>query len=210
MKTSKIILISILGSLIIWITAVFFTATAKIKHLLKENGFEQTEKVKKVDNGKTLKLENFSIISVAGKGELTIQQSNENSFQYFSDKENKPEVKNDTLFFVSEGNDNFINAENLKTVLLSDKVNVEIIDIKTDTFNIKTSDKSKAEINNLKTNVLNIFSTGKSSAELYELKNQNIASKFVLKDKSRLYIDNSNNLNMIVEKDADAKIEINN
>ncbi len=208
MKTSKIILLSIFGSILIWITAVFFTATSKIKTLLKENGFEQTENTNKVNKGKTIKLTNFTTAVVSGKGEITISQSDNNSFQCFSDSQVLPEIKNDTLFVPADGHDNYINAVNLKTIILNDKVKADISDIKSDTFNIQTRKKSEASLNNLNIKVLNILTEGKSSVELYDIQGTGIETKLVLKDKSKVYIDKSDNLNLNIKKDSDAKIEI--
>jgi len=210
MKTSKIIILSIFATIIIWITILFFTATSKIKYLLKENGFEQTNKKIEVDKGETLKLDNFSVIVLSGKGEITAEQSDHNSFQYFSENGNKPEVKNDTLFFDVDGKNKYIYAKNLRTVLISEKVKFDLIDFQSDTFNIKTSDKSHTEINGLRVKTLNIFTKNNSSVELYNLKNQNIKSELILKDKSKLYIDDAGNLNLNIEKDSDAKLEISN
>ena len=210
MKTSKIILISILATIIIWITAVFFTATSKIKQLLKENGFEQTDTVNKVNKGKTFKLENFSVAVVSGNGKITVEQSENNSFQCFSDNQILPEIKNDTLFLPADNNDNYINAVKLNTVILTDKVKADISDFKTDTFNIQTREKSEANLNDLKIKVLNILTEGKSSVKLYDLTGNNIETKLVLKDKSKIYIDNSDNLNLSLKKDSEAKLEISN
>ena len=210
MKTSKIILISILATIIIWITAVFFTATSKIKQLLKETGFEQTDTVNTVNKGKTFKLENFSVAVVSGKGKITIEQSDKNSFQCFSDNQILPEIKNDTLFLPADNDDNYVNAVKLNTVILTDKVKADISDFKTDTFNIQTSEKSEANLNDLKIKVLNILTEGKSSVKLYDINGCNIETKLVLKDKSKIYIDNSDNLNLSLKKDSEAKLEISN
>ncbi len=210
MKTSKIILISILATIIIWITAVFFTATSKIKQLLKENGFEQTNTVNKVNKGKTFKLENFSVVVVSGKGEITVTQSENNSFQCFSDNQILPEIKNDTLFLPADNNDNYVNAVNLKTIILKEKVKADIVNIKTDTFNIQTTEQSEATLNDINIKVLNILAEGKSSVELYDLTGKNIETKLVLKHKSKIYIDNSDNLNLSIKKDSEAKLEISN
>jgi len=210
MKTSKIILISILATIIIWITAVFFTATSKIKQLLKENGFEQTNTVNNVNKGKTFKLENFSVVVVSGKGEITVTQSENNSFQCFSDNQILPEIKNDTLFLPADNNDNYVNAVNLKTIILKEKVKADIVNIKTDTFNIQTTEQSEATLNDINIKVLNILAEGKSSVELYDLTGKNIETKLVLKHKSKIYIDNSDNLNLSIKKDSEAKLEISN
>jgi len=210
MKTSKIILISILATIIIWITAVFFTATSKIKQLLKENGFEQTNTVNKVNKGKTFKLENFSVVVVSGKGNITVEQSENNSFQCFSDNQILPEIKNDTLFLPADNNDNYVNAVNLKTIILKEKVKADIVNIKTDTFNIQTTEQSEATLNDINIKVLNILAEGKSSVELYDLTGKNIETKLVLKHKSKIYIDNSDNLNLSIKKDSEAKLEISN
>lgn len=210
MKTSKKILIGIFASIIIWITAVFFTATSKIKHLLNENGFEQTERANKVNKSKTIKLENFTVVVVSGKGHITIEQSENNSFQCFSEEQILPEIKNDTLFLPADNNDNYVHAVSLKTIILNDKVKADINDIKTDTLNIRTDEKTKATINDLNIKVLNILSEGKSSIELYELKGNNIETNLVLKDKSKIYIDKSDNLNLGIKKDNEAELEISN
>ncbi len=210
MKTSKIILISILATIIIWITAVFFTATSKIKQLLKENGFEQTNTVNNVNKGKTFKLENFSVVVVSGKGNITVEQSENNSFQCFSDNQILPEIKNDTLFLPADNNDNYVNAVNLKTIILKEKVKADIVNIKTDTFNIQTTEQSEATLNDINIKVLNILAEGKSSVELYDLTGKNIETKLVLKHKSKIYIDNSDNLNLSIKKDSEAKLEISN
>jgi len=166
MKTSKIIILSIFATIIIWITILFFTANAKIKHL-KESVFEQTNKEIKIDKGETLKLDNFSVILLSGKGEIIAEQSDHNSFQYFSENENKPEVKNDTLFFDVNGKNKYIYAKNLRSVLISEKVKLVLTDFQSDTFNIKSSDKSHTEINGLSIKTLNIFTQNNSSVELY-------------------------------------------
>ncbi|MCF6183452.1 MAG: hypothetical protein L3J56_02295 [Bacteroidales bacterium] len=210
MKTSKIILISIFASILIWITAVFLTATTKIKKLLKENGFEQRENPQKVDRGKTLKLENFSVISVSGKGELTIEQADENSFQYFSEEQIPPKIKNDTLFLSANKNGNYINTANLKTIILKDKVEVYINDIKADTLNIRSIEKTETTINNLSIKVLNILMKDKSSIKLFDLNGNNIETNLVLKDKSKIYINKSDNLNLGIKKDNEARLEISN
>jgi len=210
MKTSKKILIGIFASIIIWITAAFFTATSKIKTLLKETGFEQTNNRNKVDKGKTIQLTNFSTVVVSGKGEIAITQSDNNSFQCFSDNQILPEIKNDTLFLPADNNDNYVTAVSLKTIILKDKVKADINNIKTDTLNIRTDKKTKATINDLNIKVLNILTEGKSSIELYELKGNNIETNLVLKDKSKIYIDKSDNLNLGIKKDNEAELEISN
>lgn len=210
MKTSKKILIGIFASIIIWITAVLSTTTSKVKHLLNENGFEQTVKEANIDKGKTPKLENFTVIVASGKGNVTIEQSENNSFQYFSDKQMLPEIKNDTLFFRADNYDNFIYALNLKTIVLNEKVTAEIYGIKTDTLNIQTLEKTKVIINDLNVKTLNILAKGKSLIELYDLNGNNIETNLVLRDKSEIHIDKSSNLNLQIKKDNEAKLEISN
>ncbi len=210
MKTSKIILISIFASILIWITAFFLTATAKIKELLKENGFEQTENLQKADKGKTLKLESFSVISVSGNGKLTIEQADENSFQYFSEKQILPKIKNDTLYLSANKTSNYLNVANLKTIILNNKVEAYINDIKTDTLNIRSTGKTEATVNNLNIKVLNILTKDKSSVKLFDLNGNNIETNLVLKDKSKIYINKSDNLNLGIKKDNEAQLEISN
>ena len=209
-KISSIILISILALNLIIITGGVFVAIKEAKKIMSENGFEQTNTVNKVNKGKTFKLENFSVVVVSGKGNITVEQSENNSFQCFSDNQILPEIKNDTLFLPADNDDNYVNAVNLKTIILKEKVKADIVNIKTDTFNIQTTEQSEATLNDLNIKVLNILAEDKSSVELYDLRGSNIETKLVLKDKSKLYIDKSDNLNLSIKKDSEAKLEISN
>ncbi len=209
-KISSIILISIALLILTIITSGVFVAISEAKKILSQNGIDINKQKTKINKGKTFKLENFSVVVITGKGEITIEQSENNSFQCFSENQILPEIKNDTLFLPADHNNNYINAVNINTVILTDKVKADISDFKTDTFNIKTSEKSEADLNNLKIKVLNVLTEDKSSVEMYELQGKNIKTNLVLKDKSDIYIDNSDNLNLNLKKDSEARLEISN
>lgn len=209
-KISSIILISITLLILTIITTGVFVAISEAKKVLNQNGIEINNQKTKIDKGKTFNLENFSVVVVSGKGKISLEQSENNSFQCFSDNQILPEIKNDTLFLPADKDDNYVYTVNLKTVILTDKVKADISGFKTDTFNIQTSEKSEADLNNLKIKVLNILTEGKSSVELYDIHGSNIETNLVLKDKSKLYIDNSDNLNLNLKKDSEAKLEISN
>ncbi len=209
-KISTIIIISIAAVFITIVTTGVFVAISEAKKIMKQNGMTVDKADNKVDKGKTINLTNFSTLVVTGKGTINIEQADKNSFQCFSEKEILPEIKNDTLFVPADGNNNYVNAVNLKTIILEDKVKADISEIKSDTFNIRTSEKSEADISNLKISVLNVLTEGNSKVELYDLTGNNIDTKLVLKDKSEVYIDNSGNLNLQIKKDKDAELEISN
>ena len=209
-KISSIILISIILLILTIFTTGVFVAISEAKKILNQNGIEVNKQKTEVDKGKTIKLNDFSTVVLTGKGKITIEQADKNSFQYFSDKQKLPEIKNDTLFLSADNNDNYVNAVRLNTVILKDKVKADISDIKTDTFSIQTSEKSEVDLNNLKIKVLNVLTKDKSSVEIYDLTGNNIETQLVLKNKSKIYIDNSDNLNLNIKKDSEAKLEISN
>ncbi len=209
-KISSIILISFTVLFLALITSAVFTAVSAAKSFFEENGMVPENRIHKSDTGTITELDNFSVISVSGKGELTIEQSDKNSFQYFSNNQALPTVKNDTLFFENTRRDNYINVSDLKTIVVKHNINLDLIDIKTDTLNIKANNNAQITIQDLTVQNLNILLNNNSKTELYDIKKQNVNAKFVLKDNSTLYIDNSKNLNIDIQKDANAKIEIGN
>ncbi len=208
MKKSNIILVSIFVSILIWITVSVLTAVTKMKHILKEQNIEQPAAENNKDDGITVNLDSFSVIVASGKGEVAVEQSDKNTFQYFSADSNTLTFKNDTLFLNIKDKENYITAEGLKTIILTDSVNLEISELETDTVNIKTDGNSNVFIYGLKTNVLNIKTSESSSAKLYDIKGDYIETNIVLKDKSKLYLDNSSNLNLNIKKDRNAELEI--
>ncbi len=207
-KISKIILLSIIALILAIITISVFTAVSEVKKFMNQNGFEQSRNENKTDKGETITLKKFSTIVLSGKGKISIEQSDKNNFQYFSDKQNFPEIKNDTLFLTSDDNNDYINVVNLKTIILNKNIKAEISDLKTDTLNVKTNDNSEIKIAGINLQVLNIFSKANSSIELYDIKGENIETKLLLKDNSKIYIDNSKNLNLNIQKNGNAKLEI--
>ncbi len=211
MKTSKIILLGIFGSIIVWNTAAFFTAHSRMLSFLNEVGVKpENEVIKKgnSDNGKTIKLGDFSVVIISGNGTVTIESGEDNSFQYFSDKAELPEIKSDTLYLKVKDRHNFIFARRLNSIIVKDYANVKVSDIKTDRLGIKTSEKASLKLKDARLSVLNILTEDASSVELQDLTGNAIETKLVLKDKSKIEFDNADNYNLDIKKDKTAILKI--
>ncbi|NPA67275.1 MAG: hypothetical protein GXO50_01570 [Chlorobi bacterium] len=214
MKTSKIILLSIIAFSVILTVTEFLIVVNKAEKFIKEstedakNENKQTEKISR--NGKTIKLENFSVINISGEGSLAVIQSENNFFQYFSDEAPLPEIKNDTIFITCKTQENFLYAKTPNTVIVSRNTEVNLDDISTNTLNIKTSGKAKLSADDLKIKNLNILAENSSSIEIYDIKSKNVNSQFILRDTSNLFIEDTENLNLNIKKEDNAKLKIRN
>jgi len=207
MKTSNIILLAIFATILIWITAGFVTAKNKIKEFV--NDHPEAVIQKDVDKEReTIKLESFKTVVLNGKGEINIEQANENSFDQLVDDTNTAEVKNDTLYINISGKECNLNVENITSIQTNESTRVDIYDLKADSFNVYTSEVSRVKMKGLNSSLLIIDANGKSKIILRDVnKKAGMKAEFHLKDKSHLEINNTEGMSLSVQKEADAKYE---
>lgn len=206
MKTSNIILLAVLASLMIWILAAFVTAKAKIEGFIEQHP-EIIKESKKEVKRETIELDVFHTIVVNGEGDLYVEQSEAYTFDQYIDGENIAEVKNDTLFINVIGQKCKLKVNEIHNVRTKDKVWVEISDLETDTFNIFTTNDSHLEVNNLKVKFLKLISEDKSKVELRNINHKNTQAEFYLRNFSEVSVDDTKGMALSVRKDPDSKFE---
>ena len=206
MKTSNIILTAIFASILVWILVAFFTVKAKLSDFVGDNNTIEVFSGDK-ENDETLKLENFSGISVEGTGWVSLTQSSENKLSHYIKDDCEVEVRDNVLHIKINNTKNgvVIHASNVNKILTQEKISLTIYDVKTDTLKVNTKDKSELNVKGLSANFLKLKSENNSKVHLHNVNETVPEAEFELKDKSTVTINNTRGMSISVKKGADAK-----
>lgn len=146
MKTSNIIVLSVLASLLILSVAIMTEVKDSITN------FKTVEKVA----SETIKLDNFNHIVLSDVANVKLSFENENSYEQYANRENALVLRNDTLF-VSDESHLSINCKHISSIHLNDAAELRIKGLDSKYLMVSAKDDSRLTANHSEIEKLDLY-----------------------------------------------------